>query len=99
MAHLFAGIALLTLSRRWRIAALVALAMAAAAGMLIAIMMAVAPEHAAVTIPGSDFGIPVVQRPRWAAAAAVVVAVMLLWPAYTLLSRKARALFNQTASK
>ena len=43
--------------------------------------------------------IPVVERPRWAAAAAIVVAVLLVWPAYTLLSRKARALFNQTASK
>ena len=94
LAHLFAGVALLTLSRRWRWAALIALALATAAAVLVTVMMAVAPERAAVMLPGSGWRVPVVERPRWAAAAAIAVAMLLVWPACTLLSRNARAMFT-----
>ncbi len=92
-AHLFAGIALLTLSRRWRVVALAALVLAVIAGAVIGIMMAVSPEHGEVSLPLASFEIPVARQPWTGAAAAVLLALVLLWPCYLLLSAKAKALF------
>ena len=96
LAHLFAGIALLTLSRRWRIVALAALAVALPFGLLIGIMMAIAPEHAFVVIPAMNLKSPAMEDPWLAAAGAVFIALILGWPCYLLLNIKAKALFGLT---
>jgi tRNA A-37 threonylcarbamoyl transferase component Bud32 len=94
LAHLFAGIALLTYSRRWRIVALVALALAALAGTGLGIMMAVSPERALISLPALNLNVPVAEKPWWAAAAAVCLALVLVWPCYLLICAKARTLFG-----
>ena len=42
---------MLTLSRRWRLVALGALALALAAGAFISVMMIISPEHGTVRFP------------------------------------------------
>ena len=93
-AHLFAGIALLTLSRAWRRVALVALILSALAAAFVTIMLAIAPEHGTISAPAWDVSIPVTASPHWAAAAVMAVALVLGWPLYLLLNTRARALFG-----
>jgi len=87
IAQLFAGIALLTLSRRWRLVALVALALSVAAGAFISIMIAL------------NLSIPAAEMPRSAATAAVFLAPALGWPCYLLMSAKGKALFGLAKPK
>jgi tRNA A-37 threonylcarbamoyl transferase component Bud32 len=94
LAHLFAGIALLRLSRRWRIAALIALFLALLAGGFIVIMMAVRPELGSVTIPALNLHLSAADQPRLTAACAVVLALAIGWPCYLLISAKAKAIFG-----
>jgi len=94
-AHLFAGIALLTLSRRWRLVALLSLGLAVAGGAFVGIMMAVSPAHGSVTLlPFHTVRIPVAEQPHLGAAAAVFLALVLFWPCYLLMSLKGKALFR-----
>ncbi len=99
LAHLFAGIALLTLSRRWRIIALVALSLAVLAGAFVGVMMAISPEHGLVSFPALNLTIPASEKPSLAAAPAVFLALVLFWPCYLLLSAKAKALFGLAKPK
>jgi hypothetical protein len=99
LAHLFAGIALLTLSRRWRIVALAALALGLAAGALILIMLALSPEQGFISFPALNLTIPATDRPRWAAGCAVFMALVLGLPCYLLMSAKGRALFGLAKPK
>ncbi len=99
VAYLFAGIALLTLSRCWRRVALVILALALAAGAFIGIMVAISPEHGYVSIPALNLTIPATEKPRWAATGVVLLAVVLGWPCYMLMSAKAKALFGLAKSR
>jgi tRNA A-37 threonylcarbamoyl transferase component Bud32 len=99
LAHLFAGIALLTLSRRWRRVALLALALALVAGAFIGIMMAISPEHGSVKYPALNLSFLATENPRWAATGAVFLALVLIWPCYFLMSVKAKALFGLAKAK
>ena len=94
LAHLFAGIALLTLSRRWRRVALAALALALVAGAFIGIMIAISPEHGSVNFPALNLSFLAAENPRWAATGAVFLALVLIWPCYLLMSMKAKNLFG-----
>jgi serine/threonine protein kinase len=99
LAHLFAGIALLTLSRRWRRVALLALALAVAAGAFIGIMMAISPDHGSVNFPVLNLSFTATENPGWAATGAVFLALVLGWPCYLLLSMKAKTLFGLARPK
>jgi len=99
LAHLFAGIALLTLSRRWRWVALAALALALVTGAFILVMMAVNPEHGLVVISPLNISVSVAQQPRLAATCAVFLVLAIGWPCYLLMSAKARALFGLVKPK
>jgi serine/threonine protein kinase len=99
VVYLFAGIAVLTLSRRWRLVALLTLALALVAGALIGIMTAVSPEHGVIKIPVFNLSIPVTEEPRWAAVGVVLMAIAFGWPGYLLLSAKAKALFGLARPK
>jgi serine/threonine protein kinase len=99
LAHLFAGIALLTLSRRWRIIALATLALALVAGALIIIMLAISPEQGSISVPALNLTVPAAAKPRWAAGGAVFMALVLGLPCYLLMSAKAKALFGLTKPK
>ena len=99
LALLFAGIALLTLSRRWRVVAVIALFLALLAGVFIIIMMAVSPEHANVGLSILNLSATVTEKPRWAAVGAVFLALVLGWPCYLLMSAKAKALFGLAKPK
>ena len=99
LAHLFAGIALLTLSRHWRFVALIALGLAILAGAFIGLMLAISPEHGALTFPALNLTIPVAENPRWAAAAAIFMTIVLGWPCYLLMSTRARAVFGLAKPK
>jgi tRNA A-37 threonylcarbamoyl transferase component Bud32 len=99
LAHLFAGVALLSLSRSWRRVALVGLAIALVAGALIVVMTVVSPEHGSINLPAFNVTIPATEKPRWAAAGAVFLGLGLGWPCYLLLSAKAKALFGLVKTK
>lgn len=94
LAHLFAGVAVLTLNRRWRIVALTALGLALVACSFLVVMMAVSPGSGTVHLPVLNLTVPANEQPRWAAAAAVCLALVMGWPGYLLLSAKARVLFR-----
>ncbi|HVM49759.1 MAG TPA: serine/threonine-protein kinase, partial [Candidatus Acidoferrum sp.] len=59
LAHLFAGLALLTRSRIWRAVAVLALTLASAGAVFLAVAVAVAPEHGTITLPMLGLNIPV----------------------------------------
>jgi serine/threonine protein kinase len=99
LAHLFAGIALLTLSPRWRWVALVALGLALVAGAFVTIMTVVAPQQATVRFPALNLTVPVTEQPYWAAAASVLLAFMVGWPCYLLMCAKAKTLFGLAKPK
>ena len=94
LAHLFAGIALLTLSRRWRLVALVALGLALAIGGLVIVMMAHAPAQGVVTFAPLNLNVTAAEQPRLAATCGVVLVLAILWPCYLLLSTKAKTVFG-----
>ncbi len=94
VAQLLVGIAMLTLSRRWRWIALAGLGLALTAGAFITVMLVLAPEHGSVAVPGSTGTVPVTEMPRVAATAAVFLGLFLGGPCYLLLSAKGRALFG-----
>jgi hypothetical protein len=98
VAYLFAGIALLTRSRRWRLVALVTLALAVAAGTCIAVMLAISPQHGRLDVPALGLDVPATLEPRWAAAGVVFLALVLFWPCYMLLSARGRRLFARAAN-
>jgi uncharacterized membrane protein len=97
-AHLFAGVALLTLNRHWRIVALVVLSLTVVAGAYVSITMSVSPEHGSVVLlPFMAMKpIPVVEHPHLGAAVGVFLALLLLWPCWLLMSAKGKALFGLT---
>jgi serine/threonine protein kinase len=99
IAQLFAGIALLTLSRRWRVVALLALALTVVAGAFICIMTVISPERGSVNFPAMNLSIPVTEMPRLAATAMVFLAMALGWPCYLLLCAKGKALFGLAKPK
>jgi len=99
IAQLFAGIALLTLSRRWRLVALVALALSVAATVFITVMLVISPAQGSVSIPALNISNPATALPRLAATAVVFLAVAIGWPCYLLLSAKGRAFFGSAKSK
>jgi serine/threonine protein kinase len=94
LAHLFAGIALLTLNPRWRMVALAGLWLAFLAGAFIGVMMAVAPQNGSVSLPMLDLRLKPNELPYLAAAAAVFLTVMLVWPYYLLTCEQGRGLFK-----
>jgi serine/threonine protein kinase len=99
VAQLVAGIAMLTLSRRWRMVALVTLALALAAGAFISVMLIIAPERGLVTLPGVTGSVPVTEMPRLAATAVFFLGLFLGAPFYLLMSAKGRALFGLAKPK
>ena len=99
LAHLFAGVALLTLSRRWRFIALAVLALALVAGLFILVMTAINPEHGSVDIAPLNLTVYATGRPRLAAACVVFLMLAIGWPGYLLLSAKAKALFGLAKPK
>jgi hypothetical protein len=99
IAQLFAGIALLTLSRRWRLVALGALALSVAATVFITIMLVISPAQGSVSIPALNINNPATELPRLAATAVVFLAVAIGWPCYLLLSAKGRAFFGSAKPK
>jgi hypothetical protein len=62
-------------------------------------MVAISPEHGYVSIPALNLTIPATEKPRWAATGVVLLAVVLGWPCYMLMSAKAKALFGLAKSK
>jgi hypothetical protein len=94
VAHLFVGVAMLTLSRRWRRVALVALTLALAAGVFISIMMMISLEHASLNFSGPNASIPATELPRVAAAAVFFLALLLGCPFYLLMGARGKALFG-----
>ena len=94
LAHLFAGIALLTLSRRWRVVAMIALFLALLAGAFILVMMAVSPGHGLVTIAALNLNVSATEQPRLTATCAVFLMLAIGWPCYLLMSAKAKGLFG-----
>ena len=94
VAHLFVGVAMLTLSRRWRRVALVALALALAVGVFISVMMIISPEHGSVSFPGLNGSIPAAEMPRLTAAAVFFLALLLGCPCYLLMGARGKALFG-----
>jgi hypothetical protein len=99
LAHFFAGVALLTLSRRWRVVALVALTLSGVAGAFIGIAIAVSPERGTVQVPMLDAAIPVLKEPYLGAVAAVFLGLLIFWPGYLLMSRKGKKLFRLARQK
>ena len=95
-AHLFAGVALLTLNRRWRIVALVALSISVLLGAYVTVDMARFPQHASVVpLPFMmTKPVSVVDHPYVGAAIGLFLALMLLWPCLLLLNHKAKELFR-----
>ena len=94
VAHLFVGIAMLTLSPRWRRIALATLALALAAGVFIGVMMIVSPEHGWVSFPGLNANIPATEMPRLAASIVFFLALLLGGPCFLLMSARGKALFG-----
>ena len=99
LALLFAGVALLTLNRRWRRAAVIALFLALLAGGFVIIMMAISPEHASVGLPVLNLSATAAEKPRWAAAGSICLALAIGWPCYLLMCTKAKALFGMAGRK
>jgi len=99
VAELFAGIAMLTLSRRWRLVALAAIALSVMASLFISVMIFLSPLHGSINMPGSGGVLPVTEAPRLAATAIVFLAIFLGGPGYLLLSARGRALFGLAKSK
>ena len=99
LALLFAGIALLTLNRRWRRAAMIALFLALLAVVFVIIMMAISPERATVGLPVLNLSATANEKPRWAAVGTICLALVISWPCYLLLSEKAKALFGVVKPK
>lgn len=99
IAQLFAGIALLTLNRRWRVVALVVLALTLLAGAFVCVMLVVSPEHGSVNLPAAGLNVSAAEYPRLAATATVFLGLALGVPFYLLLCAKGKALFGITRSK
>lgn len=99
IAQLFAGIAIITQSRRWRIVALATLFLGIAATVFICLMMMISPEHGSVSVPGSSLNARASEAPRLAATASVFLAVYVGLPCYLLLSAKGKALFGLSGSQ
>ncbi len=99
VAHLFAGVAMLTLSKHWRLIALVTLSLGLAAGVFICVMTVISPEHGSVSFPGWSESVPASEMPRLAATAVVFLALALGGPCYLLTSTKGKELFGLAKPK
>jgi len=97
-AHLFTGVAMLTLSRRWRIAAFVVLVLMGVGGAWIGLSMILSPGGAVVLLPAAGMRISADKEPLFAAAAAVFLTLVYAWPWYMLCSSTGRRLFARSSN-
>jgi len=95
---LFTGVAMLTLSRRWRIAAFAVLVLMGVGGAWIGLSMILSPGGAVVLLPAAGMRISADKEPLFAAAAAVFLTLVYAWPWYMLCGSTGRKLFARSSN-